>query len=202
MGAYKMKQILDLMVDIETLSTNRDKGVVLSVGIQSFSLTELPPMEDYSLYVTIHPHTSVAVGRIKDPDTVSWWHQPKMQAAYMRMQRDLNKSGMSYYEGWTKVLTELQQLAKEYELHVWCKGLDFDFPMIESSLRDAGLCHTSADLPYKFWHKYDMRTISSMAKRWGWENPTPSENVPHSALEDCGVQIEQLRSAWAFLRGK
>ena len=80
-----MKQILDLMVDIETLSTNRDKGVVLSVGIQSFSLTELPPMEDYSLYVTIHPHTSVAVGRIKDPDTVSWWHQPKMQAAYMRI---------------------------------------------------------------------------------------------------------------------
>lgn len=195
----KDKEILDLMVDIETLSTDRDKGVVLSVGMQSFTLTSLPVEKDWSLYVTILPQTSLGVGRTKDPETVNWWHQPKMVPAYRRLILDLNRYGLSYYEAWDRVMNELQSLAKDYELRVWSKGIDFDFPMIESSLRDAGLYKRGMELPYKFWNKCDMRTISSMAKRWGWEDPCPSDRVPHSALEDCRIQITQLKSAWAYI---
>jgi len=188
------------MVDIETLSTDRDKGVVLSVGIQSFSLTDEPPAKDFSLYVPILPDTSKDAGRKIDNDTWEWWHKPSMKAAWYRMEKDLTMHGRTFYWAWSTIHAELRILEGKYDLRVWSKGIDFDFPMIESSLRDAGLYTCASDLPYKFYHKYDMRTIANLAKRLGWEDPVPADDVPHSALDDCRLQIEQLKSAYSFLR--
>lgn len=193
------KPVLDLMVDIETLSTDRDKGLVLSVGVQSFSLNGEPPAKDFSLYTCFIPDTCKQAGRVVDQDTCDWWQKPSMAEARKRMEMDLAMRGRTFYFGWAEFHGKLAYLAEHYELHVWSKGMDFDFPMIESSLRDAGLYLAASDLPWKYYHKHDMRTVIDLAKRMGWEDTTPWDKVPHSALDDCRMQVEQLKEAVAFL---
>lgn len=190
------KPILDLMVDLETFSTNTDKGCVVSVGIKSFALPgrTLPAVMD--LYKVINPQSSLRHGRIAEADTVAWW-ETKNAEAYAGLLSDIEREGGEYYRVWGEILNELRFWAETFTLHVWSKGIDFDFPLIFSSMRDAGLVAAEGDMPYRYYNKHDVRTVLHLAKRAGWEDPNVI--IPHNALGDCHVQIIQLRSAIEYL---
>lgn len=189
------KPTIDLMFDTETFSTNREQGMVVSVAMQNFKLNG---KEDFSIcsYYVIDPKSSEFYGRVRDEDTMKWWQSENHAEAYQHLLRDISHLARSYAQAWSLLYKEMRELSEQYTLHVWSKGIDFDFPLIESCFRSLGLIDTPNDLPYKFWNKFDVRTVLSLARSRGWQQPI--KPISHSADDDCSNQIAELKEAWRF----
>lgn len=195
------KPILNVMIDIETLSTDREHGLILSVGMRTFSFEEnrgydIP--EDSQCW-NIDVLSSILAGRVADDSTIKWW-----QARTDEQKEELVKPGttrMLFKEAMQDIYDILAGLANSFELMVWSKGTDFDFPMLESSWKDAGVVKSNDDIPYKFWNKRDVRTFVGFAKLAcpdvDFSRPT---SVAHSALKDCDDQIGELQFAFDVIK--
>ena len=187
------KPRLDLMIDIETLGTNPRTAPIISISIVDFNPTieeELhEPMERFSANLDINASIQFHHRKI-DTKTLLWWHEQSLDSFKAALKNpQLPKTAMR------ELLETLDEIAEKNDIYFWCKGIDFDIPMIESYLESCEL-HS---LPYFFSHKYDVRTLLKIAEMNGWED-TFKDKVTHTAFDDCMLQIDQVRSAIKFLK--
>ena len=89
----------------------------------------------------------------------------------------------------------LEYLSKLYDLHVWSKGTDFDFPILENCFRK----YLNKKAPYQYWNKRDVRTY--IADYEDIKNMV-FEGTAHNSLDDCKHQIIQVKEAWKRRNGK
>jgi len=119
------KPDLNIMVDIETLSTDRERGLMLSVGMKSFDLEGGTPVKDFELDVQIDVLSSILAGRIMDEDTINWWRsRPEEQQTELLNRRNAT---IPFKEAMDWILQALNHMAEECNLKMWSKGTDFDF---------------------------------------------------------------------------
>lgn len=190
------KPTLQIMVDTETFSTDLSKGLVLTCALVPFTLDEKEELPEWVApqmwYIDIDD--SIANGRQVDRETMAWWQAPIRRGQYMVMMNTLEKHKKAYMTAWHEIYSQLALLANFYKLRMWSRGIDFDFPLIESSMRDAGI---KERMPYLFYEKYDVRTIVKLAEKAGMKS-TP-QNTMHDAFDDCMKQIKDVRQALRFL---
>lgn len=164
----------ELMIDIETLGVNI-RCPVLEIGAVVFSGTDILDKNLFRLDL----QQQFDVGRKADWSTLNWWmgQDPRVREMVFGGFRD-------------NCVKSLQQFLGFYSKHqpklVWCKGLSFDLPIIESLLEDFGLL-----APWRYYNTRDLRTLSALL---GDAGKTKAQDA-HSAEADCLHQIKLLALA-------
>lgn len=190
-----------LMLDIETLSRDRERGLILEIALRPFDLGRFGGGMNWEFHRYITEASSRAHGRTVEDKTLDWWSTPERLKTLTAIRDRTKEEG----EEWPRVLRDLyiELLSLDrmgYDLEIWSQGIDFDIPMIESGWMQLGIIQSWDDIPYRFYSKRDCRTVIALAKELGWRRPAlPSYIIRHTALDDCKVQSLYLASAWEYL---
>lgn len=185
---------LDVMIDLETTSCKPNAGI-LSISAIPFTITGEPLPEadpmllaagNDGLHFNVNLLSCFMEGFDFDKETQEWWvkqHFSVKQSFYKTplMIRDAIEQLHTWLNGWND----------QYNLILWSKGTDFDFPILEHCFEKYGL-----KTPYLYWNKRDVRTYIAdypEARKLAF-----SEGKAHNSLDDCRHQIEQVRLAYSL----
>lgn len=170
---------MDLMVDIETLSTSQHNAVVTSIGAVQFALTPAGPRYFNEGSRCPDLRLQIISGREVDPDTVRFWQD----------HRDAAKHWLNAPV--TGVAETMRWLADMYSggkcESVWTHGTDFDVPNIRSLFVQAGV-----ECPWKYNMVRDARTIYKALPEVHQWTPPIGNRTEHEAVSDCKNQIDRL----------
>ena len=172
------KPILPFMVDCETLSLSRSAAVI------DIAIAPIGDTHGEGKRFLISPDSYGGMdGFIVSADTIAF--------------HEGNKTGLiedcrARGKGWQLVSEEfrdyLGQFAGAYEIHLWSQGKDFDGPILENLLHQAGM-----KTPWKYSHFHCLRDFSQFypeVKRTWWGN--------HTAMKDVIAQISHIKSLAAY----
>lgn len=174
---------MELMVDIETLSTHPD-ATVLSIGAVAFS-TSLG-VAPVAFSATLD--TTEQTRRRIDADTVAWWIK---QAAE-------NPGAITIFgdERPEPVAAALQRFT-DYVHHwctrdegIWANGPDFDLVILRSLYEDAGLVP-----PWRHTQHRCFRTLKQLVRSIGAEVRVEPNEQWHNATSDADYQARYLIAA-------
>lgn len=188
------KTRLDVMIDLETTSCKPTAGIMsisaIPFNIAGDEIIEDDPMlkaaERDGINYIINLASCFLEGFDFNSGTQDWWTK----------QSDAVKQGfysntIHIKEAIEKLHSWLNNWNTNYELYVWSKGTDFDFPILENCFEKYRL-----KTPYNYWNKRDVRTYVSdypEARRLAF-----SGGNAHNSLDDCRHQIEQIKLAYSF----
>lgn len=171
--------MLNIMFDIETLGIQAN-SIILSIAAVKFEFGS----DDTDVFsINIDPKTSKQLGMISDPDTIRWWKEqsPEALAEFMKNPVPI-KDALQQFVDW---------VGPNWKKTVWwANGANFDYPVMEWSLRAAGV-----ELPWKYWNCRDARTVYSLCGINMKEYPRVG--VYHNAVDDCLTQIKALKECLA-----
>lgn len=154
-----------LMIDIETLGINPNAPIISIGAVDSDGNV-------FHEYLDIQ--SQLEKGALVDWSTVHWWMQQDDAA------RDkLQEFGTSAEE----VLRRFIDAYKWKDMEVWCNGLNFDLPIIESAFRRFGILP-----PWQYYNCRDFRTLKKLYPSVSLPRPA----VAHDALEDAKAQMAGL----------
>lgn len=178
------KQRLDVMLDMETCALS-ENAAILSIALLPFYFDGGEPIESPISYV-IEGNSCFLEGLKYDDDTQAWWTKQDPRA----------KASILYNSTPTHIRTAIKEiyewliaLCDKYEIHMWCRGLNFDIPKLEYCFRR----FLEKEPPYKYYNMEDARTY---CHTFGIK-PTdiPFEGNRHSAVDDCAFQVKQVQAA-------
>lgn len=184
-----MENLMDLMLDLETLDT-APTAVVLSIGAVPFDPYTGARGPSFYKELTNFLEQQTGVGRTISPSTILWWMQQEAGARDVFAKRENSQTRCSPL--WA--LCEFNDFVKENAIqNVWAKDPDFDVVVLRS------LYQTNApDLvfPFKYSAGRSVRTVEAMP--FAHLRDTPP--VTHNALEDARAQVLSIQYAFADLR--
>lgn len=165
----------ELMIDIETLGSTV-RSPVLEIGSVVFEGNNIIAEDLQRLDL----QQQFNLRRMPDWSTLTWW---------MAQNPAVREQVFGGYRG------NCQQALQKFHIFVdkqnpqriWCKGLSFDLPIIESLLMDFKL----PPPPWKFWDTRDARTVIALL---GKDGRVKAQNA-HSSIDDCRHQIKLLNMA-------
>jgi hypothetical protein len=163
---------MDLCFDLETLGTDPD-AVVLSIGAVLF---------DYDRGVTgrfymVLDRTWQMQHRSVTADTLDWWMEQSQEA------RDAIWKAKQVFEP-AYALQALQHFVPADVRFAWCRGLNFDDPIMAHLYKQLG-----HEKPWKFFQGRDSRTV--LDDVGGAPLPTRS-GIHHQALDDAEYEAQRL----------
>lgn len=165
---------IQVMLDTETLSTEPN-AIIVSLGGVKFTIDE--GITD-RFYITIDPKSSESYGLVKDQSSIDWWKKQSKDAILAWAGSDITLvDAMTSFKKWygSKALT------------TWGHGIDFDFPIIRSSLSAVGM-----QCPWKFWNQMDSRTIFALVGDGIKTNQLERVGEFHNAQVDAETQAIAL----------
>ena len=169
---------MDIMLDIETLSTRPD-AVVLTLGAVKFSPWASEVDTDTGLYVRVDVDEQLALDRHVQQDTVEWWGK---QAEEVREEAlgDANRTSV------TELLNQLNKFVVGVD-NIWCQGPVFDIVILENLYRQV-----ERPTPWQFWQIRDSRTL------FGVHGDPRGKGAKgaHNALIDCYYQAEAVQQVY------
>ena len=185
------KERLDLMIDLETTSCKPNAGI-LSISIVPFRLDGeklSKELKDINHFIDLE--SIFFEGHDIDKDTQSWWSKQKKEIK----NEFITQEKITIQEATTSVYSMLEWWCDTYDVYVWSKGTDFDFPILEYCFNK----YLSKNGPYKYWQKMDVRTyisefedIKSMIFSSG--------SSAHRSIDDCYHQIQQVQAVYNKLK--
>jgi len=163
----------NIMIDIETLGS-KPGCVILAVSAVEFDTTR------HYLHYTGNIHIGSCLSHLLlvDPITLKWWTEQDLALQHRMF------SGTTSLE---VVLSELNQFFGETgkEAIVWCKGMNFDFPILHEAYDRVQL-----PIPWHYRNIRDSRTLTA-ASELKFEKPAGA----HDPYNDCVAQIKDLQRA-------
>ena len=172
-----MKEIINIMLDIETLGRRSDAAIT-QIGVAVFDIMSGRVIQCAEL--KIKESEWAANHRTFSGETVQWW-------MFQEEHAKLNLCGGRLTQ--KEALNSLSDIINQYQhenFRIWTKG-SLDLNCLQSLYDDLEL-----ETPWKFWQPRDMRTLGDFVPMIK-VNPTH----PHSALEDAKSQVKQL---WSGIR--
>ena len=163
----------NVMIDIETLGTMTN-SVILSIGAVQFGEDGLGD----EFYSTINIDSCLERGLVVEGRTILWWMGQDDAARAALGQNELS------------LAAALQGLTNAFDWNntlVWCNGLNFDLPILDTAYR---ACGTQA--PWAYYNGRDYRTIKSELDRDVFKSLEVKPTVAHDALEDAKAQALTL----------
>lgn len=181
------KQILNIMVDLETAST-KENAAILSWAMVAFQ-AEGGECEEEPFYKAVNLTSCFMAGMDIERGTQDWWQQqtPEARSAIMKAE------GENILPVTRAAYCWLSALAEKYDLYMWCRGIDFDLPKIEWCFRK----FLEQDAPYKYSHKMDVRTVLKFMQVD--QSGFPFDGTKHHALDDCRHDIKMIQAAYGTL---
>lgn len=183
-----IKPRMDIMLDVETVSLRENAGL-LSIALVPFSIGGKQidsPFDGASPFYRVIDLTSCFMAGMDMNGCQEWWmkQDPIVISGILSMGKVPVVKAMNEAHGY------LSEMAEQYELVMWSRGMDFDFPKLEWCFRK----FVEKPFPYAFWNKRDVRTI---IKEMGInEEDFEFEGVKHNSLDDCLHQIKLIREAY------
>lgn len=173
---------MELMVDIETLSTHPD-ATVLSIGAVAFSLaTGVVPVA----FQAVLDRKQQANRRI-DADTVSWWIR----------QAEENPAAATVFHARGEPVQEALLRFDEYLTHwcdqdsgIWANGPDFDLVILRS-------LYEASEIPLPWTHRQHrcVRTLKQLIEASDIEVKIEPNACWHNAASDADYQARYVMEA-------
>lgn len=207
-----MKQVINIVVDIETLSLQSDAAIVSIAAVPFNPNGQIPkgdePVEfgvfdvycrdkecgkciitDQGYFYEVVNATSCALaGMHIDMDTVQWWSKQDEEAKAAL----LSRSAMTIGEAMNALHNYLEGMKNAFDadIKIWAQGSDFDFPILKNAYRKV---MKDAKLPWEHYQQRDARThiLEILEKVYGVEEK-PYSRIPDEPLADKFVK----HSAW------
>jgi len=172
---------MDVMLDIETLSTKPD-AVILTLGAVKFDPYTVDSFGD-TLYFRIDVNEQLLIGRDTQQETLDWWAKQAKDVREEAMCEDNRICLQDAYSQLNKFVVGAS--------NIWCQGPHFDIVILENLYRQKGW-----PTPWQFWQIRDSRTLFSV-------HGDPREKNKaglHNALEDCVSQAQAVQEIFKRLK--
>ncbi|WP_026601448.1 3'-5' exonuclease [Methylomonas sp. 11b] len=175
----------DLMIDLETLSTQPNAAIV-SIGACMFDLATGEIGAEY--YQAIQLKDNAKNGHIS-PETVAWWMKQPYDAKTVfwdKNAKTINEALMDF--------TVFRQ--KHQAKTIWGNGASFDCVILRSAHQAHGF------VTWQYWQERDTRTLVDVAERLCNENVTKTtafDGEKHNALADAKHQARYISRAYQLL---
>lgn len=188
------------MLDLETLG-KRPESVVLQIGL----CVHLEPKHTRGMgdFVCLDVHVDrdhqYIAGRTDDESTWRWWMEDGRWEKYSRrMDEVVSVDGppMKMREACEMVLGFLRDYEFGPDDEIWCNGMDFDFPILQSFFATARRSLPEGQgehlvVPWEYWQQRDLRTLRyALAKRRGYKRERGA--VAHDAALDALAEMREL----------
>jgi hypothetical protein len=193
--AFDTRTYSDVMVDLETLSTETN-AVVLSIGAVKFRLDVVDDIdsikeEDRNFYSRVDEHDQEEQGRDVDLNTVDWWNKQSDGARQV-----FSEEG----EPPAIALQRFLDFCKGCK-RIWGNGNMFDNAIIRDMCDDYGL-----EYPVPYYRDLDVRTLTylwNLLTNWGSKGRRPEIILgeEHNALDDARRQVLQCQLMYKDIRG-
>ena len=167
----------DVMVDIETTGLQPSAAAIIQIGAVPFNY-DTGAIDSKNMFLA---SLMVPKNRYWCDGTDTFW---------LGQNLEVYKSIMAVARNPRDVMPEFHAYACALgEVRFWCKGLNFDFPFIESYMLDYGL-----DMPFNFRTAKDTRSfIAGLYGTAVYEDPVVEVvGDKHNALHDCLTQLRQV----------
>ncbi len=165
---------MDVMLDLETLSTRPD-ATILTFGACKFNPYA---QEDITqgIYFRINVDEQITLGRHVDDNTIEWWGK-QAEDVYAEAFDPNDRISLEQFT------QELNRFIVGCDL-IWAQGPVFDIVILENLYRQLGL-----PCPWQFWQIRDSRTLLSSLG-----DPREKNKAGlHNALEDCVSQAQAVQ---------
>ncbi len=170
-----------VMIDIETLGTGADSAIA-SIGAVAFDDTSLGA----EFYAVVDLDSCFRAGLKPEGRTIRWWMEQS------------EPSRLMFSEDGIDLRSALRELSVAFDwtgTNVWCNGLNFDIPILDTAYRNLGM-----PSPWRYYDCRDFRTIKGMFSRQTWGGLKVEPTVAHNALEDAKAQAQTLQRVWMSIK--
>ncbi len=175
----------DVMIDLETLSTNVN-ALVLTLGAIKFDRSG-PPRSLKRLdtfYRRIEIQSCIDKGLHISQETKDWWDVQNKEARYEAF---IHKDRLPL----AQVLKEFSTWFKGSK-YIWSHGATFDCVILEEAYKACNL-----EVPWMFWNTRDTRTLFDIS---GVNMKDFRVKVEHHALYDAFRQVLGMKTSLERLR--
>lgn len=172
------------MLDLETMGIE-ESAAILEIALYPFELDGTPTgIEPF--HQSIDLTGCLLEGMTVDKKTQQWWmnQDPKAKWELRHAEKADIRSAIRESHAW------LSDLCRKYEVHLWCRGLNFDVPKYERCVRML----LEEELPYDWWNLEDARTYAHIFDVHNAD--IEFEGIRHTAAADCRHQIRIVQEAW------
>jgi hypothetical protein len=157
----------DVMIDIETLSTEKNAAIV---SIAAIKFNPWEPMEETCLEIFVDIEDCKSQGCHVSESTLEWWKK-QPEAVY---KHNFDSEPRSILKEACEKLNAFVAGCSRY----WAQGINFDPVVLESAFAKSEVQPT-----WKFWQWRDVRTVQKMGSY------VPSARNDHNPTSDCRNQI-------------
>jgi hypothetical protein len=173
---------MDVMLDIETLST-RPESVVVTIGAVKFDPWGDDVDTDSGLYYRVNVDEQLALDRHVLDSTIEWWGTQPEDVREEALGEGNRVSLDDMTRGLNKFLVGVE--------NIWCQGPAFDIVILENLYRQL-----AKPTPWQFWQIRDSRTLFGT-------HGDPREKdrkAAHNALMDCYYQAIGVQHIYKLAR--
>ena len=183
---------MDIMIDIETLSTRSD-AAILSIGAVKFDLATGAVSDPFLVSIDPTSYDEQQMFDI-DNDTVAWW---KKQGKTAQKALEINRVA-TVFLALDRLIEYFEDNgfdAKDNESHVWARGPQFDLTILRHAARMA--YGKESDAPWMFYQERDVRTFLDAKgyQRWSKLPASCDDLIAHRADHDAIKQAYEMLEA-------
>ena len=178
------KNRLEVMLDLETMGIG-EKAAILEISLVPFCM-DGTPVDVEPFHKTIDLTSCLLEGMKVEDDTQRWWMKQEAQAKWNLRHSEKTdiRDAIRQSHDW------LSALCSGYEVHLWCRGLNFDVPKYERCVRML----LEERTPYDWWNLEDARTY---AHTFDVHNADIEfVGTRHTSEADCHHQIRIVQEAY------
>jgi len=174
----EIKQPFDVMIDLETLGTAKDSGIVQICAVPFDSLTG-QIWEDKIFNVKVNINSLIDYSL--DPSTLIWWlNQPNVKDILLEGDRFNINDAVCRFNVWGNSVN----LESNLRL-IWGNAPSFDLCILGHTLKKC-----KHDVPWKFYNEACYRTYKRLVPK-DYYKELVNEN-PHDAYYDAIFQAKQV----------
>lgn len=188
-----MRQVLDIMLDLETLGVG-NSPVISQLSAVAFDMDSGDTFEEFNQKIT--PQSGVSLGLKLDVSTMEWWLKQDQKVLENVIVASITKGTAikDVLVAFSAYLKDAKKVHDAKELRVWGNGTLADNKWLESAFDLAGI-----EKPFKYWEHSDVRTLVDL----GWritgrdlKKETEFIGEKHNAIDDCKHQIRYCSAIW------
>jgi len=179
----KAKPELNIMLDLETLSTENN-AAILSISAVLFSMGTGEIHSEFEHFLKVQPQ--IEKGAIIDADTVFWWlrQDDEARASLAKGQEKavMPLVAVQAFVGWLNYELSDDELET---VGLYGNGIGADNIWLRNLFAREGIT-----FPLAHWRDRDMRTLIDLFNAGGIKANEPFIGIKHNGLDDCKHQIK------------